>query len=110
MNETTANGLTLGPDSAIIADTPEAIALVRATIIASGAALYLNTGIKPNRAYTPTRMRDALNDITGAKAKRLVGALAAYVDARAAAGVPVTNPQVLKAVQGYAVSTKGQQA
>lgn len=91
-------GLYLGPDSSIIADTPEAIALVRATVISHGAALYLNTGMKPNRAYTPTAMRDALNGITGSTAKNLKAALTAYVDARAAAGVPVTSATVLKAV------------
>lgn len=61
-------------------DTPEAIAYFRATAIAHGAALYLNTGMRPNRAYTPTRMRDALNGITGAKARNLKAALAAYVE------------------------------
>lgn len=97
MNEK-GNGLETTPDGTIIASTPEAIALVRATVIAHGAALYINTGIKPNRAYTPTRMRDALNEMTGSKAKNLKGALTAYVDALAAAGHPTTSATILKAV------------
>lgn len=79
-------------------DTPEGIALYRLTVIASGAALYLNTGMKPNRSYTPTAMRDALNAVTGSKAKNLKAALTAYVDMADEAGVPITNSQVLKAV------------
>lgn len=79
-------------------DTPEAIAWYRLKVIASGAALYINTGMKPNRAYTPTRMRDALNAATGSKAKNLKAALLAYVEGSEAAGYPITNPQILKAV------------
>jgi hypothetical protein len=79
-------------------DTPESIAFYRMTVIASGAALYINTGIKPNRAYTPTRMRDALNQATGSSAKNLKAALTAYVDKAEEFGRPITNPQVLKAV------------
>jgi hypothetical protein len=82
----------------IIADTPEAIALVRATVIASGAALYINTGIKPNRMYTPTRMRDALNDIVGShKPRNLKAALKAYVEAYEKVQ-PMTNATILRAI------------
>ncbi len=82
----------------IIADTPESVALFRMTVIASGAALYINTGMKPNRMYTPTNMRNALNEVTGSKARNLKAALTAYVDVCATFGTPVTNPQVLKAI------------
>lgn len=79
-------------------DTPEAIDWLRLTVVASGAALYINSGIKPNRAYTPTRMRIVLNEATGSNAKTLKKALLAYVEAAEKAGQPVTNPLVLKAV------------
>lgn len=85
-------------NEAVVFDTPEAIAFYRATVIASGAALYLNTGMKPNRAYTPTRMRDALNELTGSKAKNLKAALSAYVEACADAECPITSPTILRAV------------
>lgn len=85
-------------DGSISFDGPEQVALVRLMVIASGAGLYLNTGIKPNRMYTPTRMRDALNEATGSNAKNLKAALTAYVDAMDAAGVPCQNRQVLKAI------------
>lgn len=99
MNEQGIPGLALDPSTgSISATTPEAVAFVRATVIASGAALYLNTGLKPNRAYTPTAMRDALNGITGSTARNLKAALVDYVDAAAKAGHPVTSPSVLKAV------------
>jgi len=41
----------------------------RATVIASGLKLYAKTGIKPNRAYTPTAMMAAAREITGRKFK-----------------------------------------
>lgn len=80
-------------------DTPEGIAFYRGTVIASAAALYLNTGMRANRVYTPTRMRDALNEITGGKGKSLKTALTDYVNAAAKTDYPVTSPSVLKAVQ-----------
>lgn len=92
-------GLFLDPATGTISAVgPDAVALVALLTVASGAALYLNTGMKPNRAYTPTAMRDALNRATGSKAKNLKAALTAYVEAMDAAGRPVTNPSVLKAV------------
>lgn len=75
------------------------IPLLQATVVASGAALYLSTGMRPNRAYTPTAMRDTLNKISGSKARNLKAALKAYVEYAAEQGVPVTNPRVLAAVQ-----------
>lgn len=104
---TNEEGLHVSPEGTITATGSEAVALFRITVVASGAALYLNTGLKPNRMYTPTRMRDVLNEATGSNAKSLVKALAAYVDALDAAGHPCTNDTVLRAVQGYATSTKG---
>lgn len=79
-------------------DTPEAIEFYRVTVIAHGAALYLNTGMKPNRAYTPTAMRNALNAVTGSKAKHLRAALHAYVVACDEIGheVAVTVRQAVK--------------
>lgn len=82
----------------VMFDNPEAIEWFRYTVIASAAALYINTGMKPNRAYTPTKMRDILNSATGSKAKHLKDALLAYVEACENDGFPVTNPLVLKAV------------
>lgn len=79
-------------------DTPEGIEYFRMTTIVSGAALYINSGIRPNRHWTPTRMRDALNEFTGSKAKSLKPALLAYVEMAEVLGCPVTMPTVLKAV------------
>lgn len=38
--------------------------------IASALTLYAKTGLKPNRAYTPTNMLKAATDITGKTYKR----------------------------------------
>ena len=78
-------------------DTPEGIDFYRQTVIASGAALYLSTGLRPNRMYTPTRMRDALNEFSGSKAKNLKTALHDYVAWRDTTSLPVTNPRVREA-------------
>ena len=74
------------------------VPLFQATVVASAAAMYLSTGMKPNRAYTPTAMRDTLNRISGSSAKNLKAALTAYVAYAAEQGVPVTNPRVLAAI------------
>ena len=74
-------------------DTPDAIAFYRATAIASAAALYLNTGMRANRAYTPKAMTAALNQISGSKAKSLKPALRDYVLHADKAGHPVTSPK-----------------
>ena len=42
----------------------------RARVIASGLRLYARTGMKPNRAYTPTAMLTAASSLTGEKYKR----------------------------------------
>lgn len=79
-------------------DGPDEVALFAITVVAHGAALYLNTGIKPNRAYTPAAMRDTLNRATGSKARNLKAALAAYADALEAAGHPTKSETVLRAL------------
>lgn len=48
---------------------PDAVAIFRATAIASALKLYANTGMKMNRAYTPTAMMKAAHQITGLKFK-----------------------------------------
>lgn len=42
----------------------------RALTIAAALKLYAKTGMKPNRAYTPTNMLRAAEQITGKKFKR----------------------------------------
>lgn len=42
----------------------------RATIIASGLRFYAKTGMKMNRAYTPSNMLKAATDMTGRTFKR----------------------------------------
>lgn len=44
--------------------------IYRAIAIAKGCKLYARTGIKPNRAWTPTAMLKAVADITGTTYKR----------------------------------------
>ena len=46
-------------------NTPAQISLFRAKVILSAIKLYLKTGMKVNRAYTPTNMRNAVSDMTG---------------------------------------------
>jgi len=46
------------------------VALFRAAVIASACRLYAQTGIKANRAYTPTAMLKAATQITGQKYRR----------------------------------------
>jgi hypothetical protein len=41
----------------------------RAAVIASGLSLYAKTGMRPNRAYTPTAMIRAAGEMTGRKYK-----------------------------------------
>jgi hypothetical protein len=55
---------------------PDAVQAFRALTIASGLRLYAKTGMKPNRAYTPTAMLKAATGITGKTYKR-----GAYVEA-----------------------------
>ena len=51
----------------------------RAIVIKSGLKLYAKTGMKPNRAYTPSNMMAVASEITGKKfkARDYAGAIAA---------------------------------
>jgi hypothetical protein len=57
-------------EGGIIFKGPDAVAVFRAIVIANGLRLYARTGIKPNRAYTPTAMLKAASGITGKAYKR----------------------------------------
>ena len=48
---------------------PAEVNVYRAITIKHGLKLYMNTGMKPNRAYTPTAMMRTAKEITGAKLK-----------------------------------------
>ena len=66
---------------------PDGVAIYRATVLASGLRLYAKTGMKPNRAWTPTAMLQAAGSITGTRYKRgqfeqAALDLKAWVDAR----------------------------
>ncbi len=49
---------------------PLAVNVYRATVIASALRLYAQTGMKANRAYTPSNMLAAATQITGKTYKR----------------------------------------
>ena len=70
---------------AIIIDTPEGIDFVRATTLMFAAALTVNTGMLPTRGMTKTRMRDMINEYTGANDRTLPKALRTFVNLRKAA-------------------------
>lgn len=55
---------------AIVFAGGDAVQVFRAKTIASALRLYAKTGIKANRAYTPTNMLAAASQITGIKFKR----------------------------------------
>jgi hypothetical protein len=74
---------------------PDAVALFRATSLASGLRLYAKTGMKPNRAWTPSAMLHAAGAITGKRYKRgqhqqAADDLKVWADTMAAA-LPVTK-------------------
>jgi hypothetical protein len=48
----------------------DAVKLYQATAIASGLRLYAKTGMKPNRAWTPSAMLKAASGFTGKSYKR----------------------------------------
>jgi hypothetical protein len=56
---------------------PDATQLFACTVVASAMRLYLKTGIKANRSYTPTNMLAKASSITGKTYKRNQLALAA---------------------------------
>lgn len=49
---------------------PDAIALYRALIIEKAIRLYVKTGLKPSRMYTPTAMLKAASSITSKQYRR----------------------------------------
>lgn len=49
---------------------PDAVAVYRAITISSALRLYAHTGIKANRAYTPSAMLEVAAEITGKHFKR----------------------------------------
>ena len=51
-------------------DGPDAVAYFRATVIYHGLRLYAKTGMKPNRAYSPSAMLRVAGEITGKSYKR----------------------------------------
>lgn len=51
-------------------DTPQEIQAYRAIVIKNALLFYARTGMKVNRAYTPTAMLRAAKDITGKTFKR----------------------------------------
>lgn len=55
---------------AYIASTPSEISMFQALAIKGALKLYVNTGIKANRAYTPSNMLAMVTKITGKKFKR----------------------------------------
>lgn len=55
---------------------PDATKLFAAITVRSGINLYLKTGLKPSRAYTPTNMSAFVSNITGKTYKRGKGGLA----------------------------------
>lgn len=75
----------------------DAVALFRATALASGLRLYAKSGMVPNRAWTPTAMLRAAGAITGKTYKRGQHTLAAddlktWADAMTAA-LPIVEAQ-----------------
>lgn len=49
---------------------PDQVSAAQVIILAGALRLYLRTGMKPNRAYTPGAMREAVTRITGVKYPR----------------------------------------
>lgn len=50
--------------------TPHSIEMYRMVVIRSGLKVYLETGMKVNRMYTPGRMVEAISQKTGKQYKR----------------------------------------
>lgn len=67
--------VTLGAGGTMYAG-PDATKLFAAMSVRSGINLYLKTGLKPSRAYTPTNMSAFVSNITGKTYKRGKGGLA----------------------------------
>lgn len=62
--------------------TGTGVDVYRAVVIKSGLELYAKTGMKPNRAYTPTAMMRVAAEITGKTFKKrdYAGAIAALAE------------------------------
>lgn len=73
---------------------PDAVAVFRARAVASALRLYARTGLKANRAYTPSAMLAVATEVTGRKFKRgQYAEAAAALDAWAiAAAQPLLAP------------------
>lgn len=98
MRKLDTSGISTSETGTIFFDGPDAVHVFRCIAIESAAALYLRTGIKANRAYTPTAMRNAMNEDSGSKAKNLKQSLHDHVLwLEAATGKPVTSQMVLEA-------------
>ena len=54
----------------MVFEGPNGVATYRAIAIKSGLKLYADTGMKPNRAWTPTAMLATAGNITGKTYKR----------------------------------------
>lgn len=54
---------------ALVFDTPEAINRFQVVVIKRAIMLYRDTGMRANRAYTPTNMRATTERLTGKKFK-----------------------------------------
>ena len=51
--------------SPVVFDGPEEVSIFRAIVIKQALRLYAKTGMKANRAYTPSAMMAAAREITG---------------------------------------------
>lgn len=74
------------------------VPLYVAIAVKHGLKLYMATGMKPNRAWTPTAMLRKASEITGQEFKRgqyaqAVAALDAYLDAAEARGETLTSKE-----------------
>lgn len=57
-------------DKAVTFTGPEQVGTYVMVVLKSAISLYMNTGMKANRAYTPTNMLRKAGEITGKKYKR----------------------------------------
>jgi len=64
------SGIDYSSHGSVMYHGPDAVACFRASVISSALRLYAKTGIKANRAYTPTNMLRAATEITGKPYKR----------------------------------------
>lgn len=62
-------GVTKGQDGAMSFVRPKAVDYYLVCVLASGLKLFKDTGIRPNRAWTPGRMMAKAGEITGKKFK-----------------------------------------